>query len=202
MDFARRQRGTVRRTTRSPAPRSERVCVPCRSLFVERMLLVKTAWSNSTAVTNGSGSADMRHPRSRDARTAGWQHDCGVGSGDGLPTGLDLDGAVAAGGLDEFPDNPAGSRFDPPGDGEGGEDDGQVGLDGVALAVVDAPGLQVSDPRNQPRSNRGPTQAVPKDLDLHLVLDNYATHKTPKVKEWLLRHRGSICTSPRPVRPG
>jgi transposase len=30
--------------------------------------------------------------------------------------------------------------------------------------------------------------AVPKDLDLHLVLDNYATHKTPKVKEWLLRH--------------
>jgi transposase len=30
--------------------------------------------------------------------------------------------------------------------------------------------------------------AVPPDLDLHLVLDNYATHKTPKVKEWLIRH--------------
>ena len=30
--------------------------------------------------------------------------------------------------------------------------------------------------------------AVPRDLDLHLVLDNYATHKTPKVKEWLIRH--------------
>jgi transposase len=30
--------------------------------------------------------------------------------------------------------------------------------------------------------------AVPKDLDLHLVLDNYATHKTPQVKEWLLKH--------------
>jgi transposase len=30
--------------------------------------------------------------------------------------------------------------------------------------------------------------AVPQDLDLHLVLDNYATHKTPKVKDWLLRH--------------
>jgi transposase len=30
--------------------------------------------------------------------------------------------------------------------------------------------------------------AVPKDLDLHLVLDNYANHKTPKVKEWLIRH--------------
>jgi transposase len=30
--------------------------------------------------------------------------------------------------------------------------------------------------------------AVPKELDLHLVLDNYATHKTPEVKKWLLRH--------------
>jgi transposase len=30
--------------------------------------------------------------------------------------------------------------------------------------------------------------AVPKGLDLHLVLDNYATHRTPKVKEWLIRH--------------
>ena len=31
-------------------------------------------------------------------------------------------------------------------------------------------------------------KAVPKDLDLHLVLDNYATHKTPAIKEWLLKH--------------
>lgn len=30
--------------------------------------------------------------------------------------------------------------------------------------------------------------AVPKDMDLLLVLDNYATRKTPKVKEWLIRH--------------
>jgi transposase len=30
--------------------------------------------------------------------------------------------------------------------------------------------------------------AVPKDLDLHLVLDNCATHKTPAVKAWLLKH--------------
>lgn len=30
--------------------------------------------------------------------------------------------------------------------------------------------------------------AVPKDLDLHLVLDNYATHKTPQVKAWLVKH--------------
>jgi transposase len=30
--------------------------------------------------------------------------------------------------------------------------------------------------------------AVPKYLDLHLVLDNYATHKTPAIHQWLLRH--------------
>jgi transposase len=30
--------------------------------------------------------------------------------------------------------------------------------------------------------------AVPEDLGLHLICDNYATHKTPEVKKWLLRH--------------
>ena len=30
--------------------------------------------------------------------------------------------------------------------------------------------------------------AVPKSLELHLVLDNYATHKTPAIKDWLLKH--------------
>ena len=29
---------------------------------------------------------------------------------------------------------------------------------------------------------------TPKDLDLHLVLDNYATHKTPAVRRWLTRN--------------
>jgi transposase len=31
-------------------------------------------------------------------------------------------------------------------------------------------------------------QAVPPGLDLHLVLDNYATHKTSAIKAWLARH--------------
>ena len=31
-------------------------------------------------------------------------------------------------------------------------------------------------------------KAVPADLDLHLVLDNYATHKTPAIHQWLLKH--------------
>jgi len=29
---------------------------------------------------------------------------------------------------------------------------------------------------------------VPVDLKIHLILDNYATHKTPAVKRWLTRH--------------
>ena len=30
---------------------------------------------------------------------------------------------------------------------------------------------------------------TPTDLDLHLIVDNYATHKHPKVKAWLKRHK-------------
>ena len=30
---------------------------------------------------------------------------------------------------------------------------------------------------------------VPNDLDVHVILDNLQTHKTPKVHKWLLRHR-------------
>ena len=31
-------------------------------------------------------------------------------------------------------------------------------------------------------------RSKPTELDLHLVLDNLSTHKTPEVKRWLLRH--------------
>ena len=30
-------------------------------------------------------------------------------------------------------------------------------------------------------------KAVPSDLDVHLVMDNYATHKTPLIRDWLLK---------------
>jgi len=30
---------------------------------------------------------------------------------------------------------------------------------------------------------------TPRDLELHLIVDNYATHKHPKVKAWLKRHQ-------------
>lgn len=29
---------------------------------------------------------------------------------------------------------------------------------------------------------------VPAELDIHMILDNYATHKTPAIKRWLARH--------------
>jgi transposase len=32
-------------------------------------------------------------------------------------------------------------------------------------------------------------ERTPTDLDLHIIADNYATHKHPKVKNWLKRHR-------------
>jgi homeodomain-containing protein/DDE superfamily endonuclease len=37
---------------------------------------------------------------------------------------------------------------------------------------------------------------------LHVVVDNYATHKHQRVQTWLARHPGSACTSPRPTPRG
>ena len=31
-------------------------------------------------------------------------------------------------------------------------------------------------------------RSVPDDLDVHLIVDNVSTHKTPEIKRWLLRH--------------
>lgn len=31
-------------------------------------------------------------------------------------------------------------------------------------------------------------ERVPSDLDIHLVMDNYGTHKTPAVRRWFVRH--------------
>ena len=67
----------------------------------------------------------------------------GVG-GDGVRPGLDCDGPVAAGGLDELADGPAGLALDPAADCQCREDDGHVRLDRVAQMVVDGPGLQVA----------------------------------------------------------
>jgi transposase len=31
-------------------------------------------------------------------------------------------------------------------------------------------------------------KATPPDLELHLILGNYATHKTPQIQQWLVKH--------------
>ena len=43
---------------------------------------------------------------------------------------------------------------------------------------------------------------TPPGLDLHLIVDNYATHKHPKVQAWLSATSGSISTSSRPAVRG
>ena len=43
---------------------------------------------------------------------------------------------------------------------------------------------------------------VPDDLDVHLVCDNYATHKTPAITTGSPNTPASTCTSPRPAPPG
>lgn len=51
--------------------------------------------------------------------------------------------AVAACGLDELADRPAGALLDEAADGQGGKHDGQVRFNRVACAVVDRPGLKI-----------------------------------------------------------
>jgi len=60
-----------------------------------------------------------------------------------LPGGVDLDRAVAAGGLHELADRPAGAVLDEPGYRERGEHDCQVRLDRGAFVVVDRAGGKV-----------------------------------------------------------
>ena len=45
-------------------------------------------------------------------------------------------------------------------------------------------------------------RSTPKGLDLHLIADNYATHKHPAVKAWLAKHPLSTCISRPHRRPG
>ena len=71
----------------------------------------------------------------------GW---CGAGLGGDLVAG-DGDGHVPEGSevLDELLDGHAGAVLQVASDGQGGEDDGEVGLDGVPLSVEHGSGLEV-----------------------------------------------------------
>jgi transposase len=48
--------------------------------------------------------------------------------------------------------------------------------------------LGSSSPRATPRSQITIDREVPKDLTIHLIVDNYATHKHPTVGSWLDKH--------------
>ena len=45
-------------------------------------------------------------------------------------------------------------------------------------------------------------KAVPADLDVHLIMDNYGTHKTEAVRNWFTKRPRYHVISPRLLRPG
>ena len=62
----------------------------------------------------------------------------------------------------------------------------------AALNMLDGTVIGCCMPRHRDdefrRFLRQIDRQTPADLDLHLIADNYATHKTPAVKRWLKRH--------------
>jgi len=45
-------------------------------------------------------------------------------------------------------------------------------------------------------------KSVPTELDVHIVIDNHSTHKTPAIKKWLLAHPRFHIHFTRPPAPG
>jgi putative transposase len=62
----------------------------------------------------------------------------------------------------------------------------------AALDIANGTVLTQSKPRHRHQEFltflRYVDKNIPDDLELHIVLDNYASHKHPKVKAWLLNH--------------
>jgi transposase/DNA-binding CsgD family transcriptional regulator len=62
----------------------------------------------------------------------------------------------------------------------------------AALSVLDGKVIGQCVPRHRHQEFlkfvRRLDQEFPKELTLHLVMDNYGTHKTPEVQRWLARH--------------
>jgi transposase len=67
----------------------------------------------------------------------------------------------------------------------------------AALSLLDGKVIGQCVPRHRHqeflRFLRRLDHEFPEPLLLHLVLDNYGTHKTPEVKQWLARHRRFVC---------
>jgi hypothetical protein len=68
-----------------------------------------------------------------------------------------------------------------------------VMLAGGAAAVV---------ARRMPAGRRARPRSAPAELDVHLIRDNYGTHKTPAINAWLQRHPRFHIHFTRPVRRG
>jgi transposase len=68
------------------------------------------------------------------------------------------------------------------------------GITSLFAAFDIADGTVISELHRQHRASEFRTflitidKTVPAELDIHLVCDNYGTHKTPAVKAWLARH--------------
>ena len=73
---------------------------------------------------------------------------------------------------------------------------------GRVIEVGSVSGREEAPVRRVHDQDRLSDAAVPKDLDLHLVLDNYATRKTPEIHKWLLRHPCFHLHFTRPARRG
>jgi transposase len=67
----------------------------------------------------------------------------------------------------------------------------------AALSVLDGKVIGQCVPRHRHqeflRFLRRLDKEFPEELALHLVMDNYGTHKTPEVQQWLARHPRFVC---------
>jgi len=67
----------------------------------------------------------------------------------------------------------------------------------AALSVLDGKVIGQCVPRHRQqeflRFLRRLDEKFPKDLTLHVVMDNYGTHKTPEGQQWLARHPRFVC---------
>src|SRR3989440_105990 len=74
------------------------------------------------------------------------------------------------------------------------QDYARHGITSLFAAFNTADGTVISELHRQHRATEFKKflvtidQAVPPELDIHLICDNYGTHKTPAIKAWLARH--------------
>jgi hypothetical protein len=66
----------------------------------------------------------------------------------------------------------------------------------AAMSTLDGSVISMCDDRHRHQEwlkfLRGIDDLTPPDKELHLIADNYATHKHPKVQKWLARHQRQL----------